>query len=418
MPDPLDSLLASVRAAIERDVHPHAAAIARVRSALEAYESAIRKHVEAAVASRAASALGIAIDGDHASDDEQKNHEEARRDLESAVQALLALTDVQRPAPAVEPRVEAPRDIATPEQIAAFVTSRSATQSTTDARTSLRAEQLRQRQTLEALLDRLGEPRALDTDVALIDELEALTAISEPDERARWDRLSRDDMRLWLTHLVARARFLRERSALNASIKSRLRDVIVRFPEYAAVARPGHVNGLRLDHEPAHGTWDRDVRATYAELRALVDDEEEPPESDRTPSRKSRASRTEAQPVEPLMWKYRDRVSEQRIVMFGGSVREDARENLEQTLGIATLEWVEGDKPRRVEALAESIARGSYDVVIVLARLVHHKDAEKVIAAAKRAEVPFAVIDSGYGVEAVRAGLEGAFDARERAAVG
>jgi hypothetical protein len=403
MADPLEALVAGLRAAVDRELEAHHAAVARVRDALATYESAVRSAVQADLVKRAAGAIGIAIDADdHA--------RAAQRDLQTAVDDLLALTKSERPA-------APPRDVATPEQISAFVAARSAAQSTPDVRASLRDEQVRQRQILRGLLDRVGAPRALDSDVDQIDELDALTEISEPEERARWDRLPREHARLWLTHLVARARFLRERSAMNPSIKGRLRDVIVRFPEYAAASRPGHVNGMRLEHEPVHGSWDRDARATYAELRAFVDepeDDEEAP-SERPSVRKSRAAR---EPVEPIAWKYRDRVAEARIVMFGGSIREDARDNLETSLGIGTLEWVEGDKPRRVDALEEAIARGNYDAVVVLARFVHHKDADKLIAAAKRADVPFAALESGYGVEALRAGLEAAFDAKEHARAG
>jgi len=257
----------------------------------------------------------------------------------------------------------------------------------------------------------------LTSDVDMIDEMDALDEISAGDERARWEKLSRDQQRLWLAHLVARARHLKERSALNASIKGRLREVIVRFPEFAAAVRPGHVNGMRIDHEPAHGSWQRDVDATYDELVAEVEEPRTATADDERPSaRKSRPSKDVDADPEPVDWKYREHASSMRIVMFGGSRREDARANIETALGIGTLEWAEGDKPRRVDALASAIARGSFDVFLLLRSFVHHKDADKLIAAAKSAAMPFAIVESGYGVEAIRSAIETALGAQHEPA--
>jgi len=63
------------------------------------------------------------------------------------------------------------------------------------------------------------------------------------------------------------------------------------------------------------------------------------------------------------------------------------------------------DNPVIARALAESKA-------VAEARVLRDgKDADKLIAAAKRSGTPFAMIDSGYGVENVRAALESAFEA-------
>jgi hypothetical protein len=402
-------LMAGLRAAIERELLPHLDAVARARAALDAYEAAVRRRVEVELVRKAASALGVEVDAD----------DHAGTELEELERAFIALRAINRPTSRVEdpPAAETPplREVAAPETVAAWI----AAQNTSDeqSRPSLSAteERLRQQNVLRTLLERVGDPRELSSDVAQIDEMDALDEISSGDELARWDKLSRDQLRVWLTHLVARARHLKERSALNTSIKNRLREVIVRFPEYASDARPGHINGMRPDHEPVHGSWSNDVRVTYDELLSFVERRRAEPD-DARPARKSRPSKLESAStaVSPIEWKYRERVASMRIVMFGGSRREDARANVELALGIGTLEWAEGDKPRRVDALADAIARGGYDVFLLLRSFVTHTDADKLIGAAKRCGTPFAQVDAGYGVEAVRAAIETALDAHDQ----
>jgi len=412
--DPVDTLIAGLRSALERELQPHLEAIAQLRVTLERYEAAVRRRTEHALVERAAGALGVRLEA-------TQDDAFAREELESAVRALpplVASGSAQHPEPTPATVAATPPtpEVASPEAVAAWIAAQKAEP---PPRPSLSAtdERLRQRNVLRALLERIGKPRSFSSDVDMIDEMDALDEISSGDERARWDKLSRDHQRLWLTHLVARARHLKDRSALNASIKARLRDVIVRFPEYASAVRPGHVNGMRIDHEPAQGSWERDAQATYDELVAQIDEPRAATVDDERPSaRKSKPSKVTDEVSEPIEWKYRERAAEMRVVMFGGSRREDARANIEAALGIGTLEWAEGDKPRRVDALAAAIARGGYDLFLLLRSFVHHAHADKLIASAKSSGTPFAAIDAGYGVEAVRAAIEGALDADEERA--
>lgn len=409
MDEPVATLIAGLRAALDRDLVPHLEAIARVRAALDAYEAVVRRRTELGLVQKAADALGIQVES--AVDDGAE-----RNQLEEAIRGCLRSSPDHR---LRKRRTRRSRRRRVPRSHRRRPWLPGSLRKTPPARPSLTAndERLRQRNVLRALVSRVGKPRSLDTDVDMIDEMDALDEISAGEERSRWEKLSRDQQRLWLSHLVARARNLKERSALNASIKGRLRDVIVRFPEFAASARPGHVNGMKLDHEPEHGSWERDVDATYEELLGEVEERRSAIEDDERPStRKSRPSKVTEPSPEPIDWKYRDRAATMRVVMFGGSRREDARANIETALGIGTLEWAEGDKPRRVDALAAAVARGSFDVFLLLRSFVHHKDADKLIAAAKSAGTPFAIVESGYGVDAIRAAIESALDAHEQRA--
>lgn len=58
-----------------------------------------------------------------------------------------------------------------------------------------------------------------------------------------------------------------------------------------------------------------------------------------------------------------------------------------------------------MEAVAQRIANGAYDVVIVIQALISHPEAERILDAAKQSRTRWAIVD-GYGVAAVRAGLE------------
>jgi hypothetical protein len=92
--------------------------------------------------------------------------------------------------------------------------------------------------------------------------------------------------------------------------------------------------------------------------------------------------------------------------MFGGSPREDARENLARVLGIGTLEWPDSSKVRRVDALTSSISNGKVDAILLIRQFVSHMDVKKVIDVAKDSRTPFALVESGYGVAAVRTAIE------------
>jgi hypothetical protein len=58
-----------------------------------------------------------------------------------------------------------------------------------------------------------------------------------------------------------------------------------------------------------------------------------------------------------------------------------------------------------VEAVAQRIAKRTYDVVLVILTLVAHTESERILDAAKQAKVPWAMVE-GYRIASVRAGVE------------
>jgi len=200
--------------------------------------------------------------------------------------------------------------------------------------------------------------------------------------------------------------------------RAHVHEVWQRFPEFSRRARPGHVHGLQGKHEPVTGTWSGDADQLLAELRALVSPtcdagapEREPRSEPRAP-RPKREPREDAREDQPIEWEHRETVASMRVVMYGGSPREEARVNLERTLGIGSLDWPESDRPRRVDALAQRIAGRSVDVLLVLRAFVHHSDANKLISAAQASETRWSLVDAGYGIEAVKAAIDTALSGR------
>jgi hypothetical protein len=92
-------------------------------------------------------------------------------------------------------------------------------------------------------------------------------------------------------------------------------------------------------------------------------------------------------------------------VIVGGAPKEPNRERLETFFRLAALDWPLVDGPRKVEAVAQRIAKGTYDVVLVSLTLVAHTESERILDAAKEARVRWAMVE-GYGIASVRAGVE------------
>jgi len=112
--DPTERLLAGLRAAVERDLRPHLDRISAVRAAVDAYEAAIRAHVEASLVQTAAGALGI--DADAAPDITS-----VREELARAVHDLIPPAATQ-----VEAAIAAPPEVASPATVAAWIAAQNA----------------------------------------------------------------------------------------------------------------------------------------------------------------------------------------------------------------------------------------------------------------------------------------------------
>lgn len=253
-----------------------------------------------------------------------------------------------------------------------------------------------ERQTLRDLLDRVGEIPDLTGDVAVIEELEKIEGVSDDATLARWDALGEVVLHSWLTMLVARLRALRERIDVGSRLHQRHKLVINRLPAYrTARGMKAFVNGMAKTHGPEFGTWVEDARRALADLRGDTDDRIDEPASERPTGKRRSAPRGPAKRVE---WSYRSLVATKHVLLFGGTPREEARRNIQESLGIGELSWPDSDRPRQLSALIEGIAR--FDIVLVT-RFVGHKESTALVAAAKAQGKPFRVVDS-YGVETIR----------------
>jgi len=94
------------------------------------------------------------------------------------------------------------------------------------------------------------------------------------------------------------------------------------------------------------------------------------------------------------------------IVGFGGAPKEPNRDRLEAYFRLASLDWPLVDGPRKVEAIGQRVAKGAYDLVLVIRTLVAHKESEQILDAAKEARIPWAIVD-GYGAASVKQGIDG-----------
>ncbi len=259
---------------------------------------------------------------------------------------------------------------------------------------------------LEKLMGRLGPPRELD--VELGDELDALDVVGQSPLVEEWASLPRDVQQTWLGVLVARTRAAKEIAGLSSAQRARIKTIISRYPPWAAEYHPGHVHGMRLDHEPVHGTWARDARELWTSLNSLLDRPE--PTSRRSTTRKKRPD-DEPDVDEPSVrtldaaWPLHSLVRGRHVVLVGGDPREPNRKRLQELFELGSLDWPDVSGPRKVDALVSRIRRRGIDIVVVLRGFIDHRQSEPILAAAKEAQVPWALAD-GYGATAIKAGLE------------
>ena len=259
---------------------------------------------------------------------------------------------------------------------------------------------------LHELLCLLG-PREEDLDdaVALADELDALDEVATPERQAQWVRFPIEVQKHWLAHLVARTRAMRDHPS-SETVLGRLKRVRAVYPEWAREYVPGHINGLQLKHAPVRETWASDADEHWQALVAALG--HELPAARKTPPTRKRRERPVVE-VEPTFveadWPLLPLLRGKTAVIVGGAPKEPNRDRLETYLRLATLDWPLVDGPRRVEAVAQRIAKGAYDLVIVNQAMISHPEAERVLDAAKASRTRWAMVD-GYGTAAVRQGLE------------
>jgi hypothetical protein len=259
---------------------------------------------------------------------------------------------------------------------------------------------------LHELMEALGPPRTLDTSIGIIDETDALDTVGTPDQQAKWARLPRNAQQVWLSVLVARTRALKDLPSSGDATKTRVKEIIARYPPWAKAHSPGHVNGMQVKHVPAHGSWAEDAREDWKTLETLLGEELEPSSSVVPKKKVKRAGSDDVdEPEIDPAWPLFEIVRGRKAVVLGGDPREPNRERLERAFELASLEWPAIEGPRKVEAAVERIKKGAYGIVLVLQPFVLHKQSIPIIEAAKDAGVPWALVE-GYGIAAVKHGLE------------
>ena len=204
---------------------------------------------------------------------------------------------------------------------------------------------------------------------------------------------------------MARTRAIREHPSSDTAV-DRLKKIRAVYPQWTRDYVPGHIHGLQLKHAPLRGTWANDAGDHWQALCEVIG-QELPKTATPTPARKKKervAVESEPSLVE-ADWPLLPFVRGKTAILVGGAPREPNRDRLEVYLGLATLEWPLVDGPRKVEAVAQRIGRGAYDLVLVNTSLVTHPEAERVLDAAKASRTRWAVVES-YGVSAVRHGIE------------
>jgi hypothetical protein len=99
-----------------------------------------------------------------------------------------------------------------------------------------------------------------------------------------------------------------------------------------------------------------------------------------------------------------------KMVMIGGSPREDARKQLELALDPLELIWesCEGTRPGQLESLEQRVRNGSIDILVLLRSFISHSVSDRLRPACQESGVACVSVDHGYGVrqiaEAIRRG--------------
>jgi hypothetical protein len=259
---------------------------------------------------------------------------------------------------------------------------------------------------LHEMMCLLGPPDVdLNDSVALLEELDALDEVATPERQKLWVRFPIEVQKRWLSHLVARTRAIREHPSSDGVLEH-LKRIRAVYPEWARQYVPGHINGLQLKHAPIQGTWAKDAEDHWRALGVALG----PDFATRVPSTPKKRKEKERKSVEePAVvesdWPLLPVVQGKTVLIVGGAPKEPNRDRLETYLRLASLDWPLVDGPRKVEAVAQRVAKGTYDIVLVILTLVAHNESERILDAAKEAKVPWAMVE-GYGTASVRSGIE------------
>lgn len=101
-----------------------------------------------------------------------------------------------------------------------------------------------------------------------------------------------------------------------------------------------------------------------------------------------------------------------KVLMIGGSAREDARRALRQFFEFDELDWenYEGTRPALMKSLEQRVKNRGVDVVLILKEFVAHHVPERLRPLCQESGIPCLMVEHGYGAnqiaEALRSGLK------------
>jgi hypothetical protein len=101
-----------------------------------------------------------------------------------------------------------------------------------------------------------------------------------------------------------------------------------------------------------------------------------------------------------------------KVLMIGGSAREDARRTLRLFFEFDELDWepYEGTRPALMKSLEQRVRNRGVDVVLILKEFVAHHVPERLRPLCQESGIPCLMVEHGYGAnqvaEALRSGLK------------
>ena len=101
-----------------------------------------------------------------------------------------------------------------------------------------------------------------------------------------------------------------------------------------------------------------------------------------------------------------------KVLMIGGSAREDARRTLRQFFEFDELDWepYEGTRPALMKSLEQRVRNRGVDLILILKEFVAHHVPERLRPLCQESGIPCLMVEHGYGAnqiaEALRSGLK------------
>lgn len=100
-----------------------------------------------------------------------------------------------------------------------------------------------------------------------------------------------------------------------------------------------------------------------------------------------------------------------RVLMMGGSAREDMRRTLEKLFEFDELDWenYEGARPAFLDSIEQRVRNHGVDLVLILRSFIGHHVPERLRPVCEQEEIPCLMVEHGYGpaqiAETLRKGL-------------